>query len=141
MYNLHMNKKKQKKPWKIEYLEALSFCNTPLMIINKLGISYNQLQHAREDEEFKEQEYVARQLYQERLYSDLESKVKDNPSLLLKFSEKVIDSLKDQPKNIEINTGDKNVTILGITSDQAYEDTQRLLESISKNKSLPGDAK
>jgi len=122
---------------KKKYLIALSESDTPLLIIDKLGISYQQLKTARQDEEFKESERLANEMYQERFYELIKEKIKDNPNLLLKFGEKIVNKLKED-KTVNINTGDNTVNILGITNEQGYADTQALLKSIQGNKSLPG---
>ncbi len=127
---------KKSQDWKVKYLEQLSYRDTPLIIINELKISYEKLKTARKDEEFQEAEKLANELFQERFYEDLRSKVKDNPALLMKLGEKVVARLQDKPQTVNIDTGDKSINILGITSEQAYSDTQKLLQSIASNKSL-----
>jgi len=127
---------KKSQDWKVKYLEQLSYRDTPLIIINELKISYEQLKTARKDEAFQEAEKLANELFQERFYEDLRSKVKDNPALLMKLGEKVVARLQDKPQTVNIDTGDKSINILGITSEQAYSDTQKLLQSIASNKSL-----
>ena len=82
----------------------------------------------------------ARELYQEQVFTDLSLKVKDNPALFFKFSEKVIESFKVKPAEVNIDTGDKSVTILGLSADQCYQDTQKLLESLKSNKTLTSQA-
>jgi len=127
---------KKSQDWKVKYLEQLSYRDTPLIIINELKISYEKLKTARKSEEFQEAEKLANELFQERFYEDLRSKVKDNPALLMKLGEKVVARLQDKPQTVNIDTGDKSINILGITSEQAYSDTQKLLQSIASNKSL-----
>ena len=127
---------KKTSDWKVKYLEQLSYRDTPLIIINELKISYEKLKTARKCEEFQEAERLANELFQERFYEDLRSKVKDNPALLMKLGEKVVAKLQDKPQTVNIDTGDKSINILGITSEQAYSDTQKLLQSIASNKSL-----
>jgi hypothetical protein len=123
--------------WRVEYLKRISKCNTPDLVCADLGYCWSSIIQARQDPEFKQAEEFANKLYQDKIYKEVEEMVQDIPALKFKFAERVVDRLKNDVPTINIDQSKKNVTLLGISQEQIYEQTKKLLAMAgSHNKSI-----
>jgi len=116
------------KDWKDEYLRLLSERNTPMRICKEMKIPYDRVKKARKDPDFVELENEAKLLYQENLYEEVYEKCGQNPTLVFKFAEKVVDALKVEPSTL-INIDASEKTVLGISQEECFNQTKKLLEN------------
>lgn len=113
--------------WVDEYLEKLAKRNTPYIIVNEIGWSWQTLHKLRKDSaEFKAREAHAIELYEERVYQKVESLADKAPLLYFKFAERVCKKLAATPAKVEINT-ENHLTLVGLNQQQCFDETQRLI--------------
>ena len=135
-----MSEKKEKRPkWVEPYLAELSETNTPITICKQLGIHYQSVCSYRKNHEwFAEEERMAKLAYQESVYKEVYEQCKAYPNLMLKFAERVVEELKPPNQQTTINIDNSQCkTVLGLTQEECYEETQRLLQNFkSKQKQI-----
>jgi CRISPR/Cas system-associated exonuclease Cas4 (RecB family) len=126
------------KQWE-QYLYELSHSNTPLLICESLKIPVDSLKYKRKnDEEFQEKEQTALEVYSERIYADMAEYCKQYPQLRWKFAEKASEKLKEAsagPTTVNVNQEGGTLLLTGLSADQAYSETQRMLARIEQGQS------